>query len=99
VLGAENGREALEVLERFEPDVILLDMMMPVMSGLEFMREFKKRGSRAQVIVFSNISAPDQMRAVISLGAVDYWIKSDYTPELAIDGIMKCWRGREETAA
>jgi CheY-like chemotaxis protein len=91
VSGAENGQEALGVMGTFQPDIILLDMMMPIMGGLEFMRRLKDVEHSAQVIVFSNISAPDQMQAVMKLGAVDYWIKSDYTPELAIDGIMKRW--------
>jgi CheY-like chemotaxis protein len=91
VSGAGNGQEALGVMGTFQPDIILLDMMMPIMGGLEFMRRLKDVEHSAQVIVFSNISAPDQMQAVMKLGAVDYWIKSDYTPELAIDGIMKRW--------
>lgn len=98
VVGAENGQQALEMLEAFRPDVILLDMMMPVMDGVEFMRQFRERGLSAQVIVFSNISAPDQMDAVMSLGAADYWVKSDYTPELAIDGIMKRWNEKQKSA-
>lgn len=91
VMGAENGQQALEVLKTYQPDIILLDMMMPIMGGLEFMRQMQGVDHDMQVIVFSNISAPDQMQAVMELGAVDYWIKSDYTPELAIDGIMKRW--------
>jgi CheY-like chemotaxis protein len=91
VMGAVNGQEALALLQNFQPDVILLDMMMPIMGGLEFMRRLQEVDQSPQVIVFSNISAPDQMQAVMELGAVDYWIKSDFTPELAIDGIMKRW--------
>lgn len=94
VVGAENGRVALDMLDSFQPNIILLDMMMPVMGGLEFMEHLSARNHSSEVIVFSNISAPSQMQAVMGLGAAAYWIKSDYTPELAIDGIMKRWNDR-----
>src|SRR4051812_39410549 len=82
VAAAENGRVGLKMVEEFDPEIILLDMMMPVMGGLDFMREL--RNSREQmpdVIVFSNISAPKQVDAVMRLGAKAYWTKSDYTPD------------------
>jgi CheY-like chemotaxis protein len=89
---AENGAVALDVVKKFQPQVILLDMMMPVMDGLEFMRRLKTNGPiQAEVIVFSNVSMPDQMAAVKKLGASDYWVKSDYTPERVATEISKRW--------
>lgn len=95
---AVNGEEALEVSGRFKPDVILLDMMMPVMGGLDFMKRYLERydaGPQAQIIVFSNISAPLQMNEVIELGAADYWVKSDFTPEQAVSAIDERWQRLE----
>ncbi|HUD11113.1 MAG TPA: response regulator [Candidatus Saccharimonadia bacterium] len=96
VVGAENGKQALDLLEQFNPDIILLDMMMPVMGGLEFMRHFRGRNHGADVIVFSNMSAPDQIKAALSLGACDYWIKSDYTPELIVKRVRERWGSRKQ---
>jgi DNA-binding response OmpR family regulator len=91
VLGAENGQVALEKLKSFKPDIILLDMMMPVMGGVEFMKQFTKSGASAEVIVFSNLSATDQINAIMSLGAKDYWVKSDYTPEMVVQRVKERW--------
>jgi DNA-binding NarL/FixJ family response regulator len=66
-------------------------MMMPVMGGLEFMKHFAKTGANADVIVFSNLSATDQINAIMSLGAKDYWIKSDCTPEMIVQRINQRW--------
>lgn len=95
VMGAENGKVALDLIEKFKPDVILLDMMMPVMGGLEFMQVYRKRREHAQVIVFSNMSAPDQVKAALSLGASEYWTKSDYTPELIVARVLERWESRK----
>ncbi len=84
---AENGQIALQKVYEFSPDVILLDMMMPVMGGLDFMKLYlaeKDKHKLADIIVFSNISAPQQMNEVLTLGAVDYWVKSDYTPDQVV---------------
>jgi len=95
VAAAENGQVGLRMVEDFEPEVILLDMMMPVMGGLEFMRALKDRHAELpHVIVFSNISAPAQVDAVMQLGAKDYWTKSDYTPDQVIAELEKFWEAK-----
>ena len=54
VLMAANGREALDILERERPSVILLDLMMPVMDGWQFVAELEKRGwRRAPLLILS----------------------------------------------
>lgn len=50
---AANGREALEILERWKPCVILLDLMMPVMDGRQFCAEQKRTGDRTPVVLLS----------------------------------------------
>jgi len=95
VAAAENGQVGLQMVEDFEPEIILLDMMMPVMGGLEFMRALKDRSADLpHVIVFSNISAPAQVDAVMQLGAKDYWTKSDYTPDQVIAELAKFWEAK-----
>lgn len=94
IMAVENGERALAAVEDFEPHFILLDMMMPVMGGLEFMKRFNPRHQPSEVIVFSNISAPKQMEAVMSLGASAYWVKSDYTPEQVVANIAELWQQR-----
>lgn len=87
VATAENGLKAVEQVREQTPDMIVLDMMMPVMGGLEFLRTMKlpEAYPELDVIIFSNISASPQTNEALSLGAHEYLKKSDYTPdELAI---------------
>ncbi len=66
---AGNGREGLECLARQKPDLILLDLRMPVMSGWEFAREMQARnGHPAPVLVMS--AAKDAEREAAQIGAV-----------------------------
>ena len=100
VATAENGRIGLRMVDEFEPEVILLDMMMPVMGGLDFMRALNNRRTELpHVIVFSNISAPKQVDAVIRLGAKAYWTKSDYTPDRVATELVKLWEDKSDKAA
>ena len=90
---AENGQIGLEVAKDFCPQIILLDMMMPVMGGLEFMQAYEPH-HETEVIVFSNISAPQQINEILGLGASDYWVKSDYTPEEVVQAVGERWHNR-----
>lgn len=100
VAAAENGQIGLKMVDEFQPEVILLDMMMPVMGGLEFMRELKSRlDNLPEIIVFSNVSSPKQVDAVMRLGARAYWTKSDYTPDRVAAELIKFWQSGQEKAA
>jgi CheY-like chemotaxis protein len=93
VVAAENGEVGLQMVEEFEPEVILLDMMMPVMGGLDFMRELRaRREVLPEIIVFSNISSPRQVDAVMRLGARAYWTKSDFTPDKVASELATFWK-------
>lgn len=65
---AHDGREALHVLHEFRPDVVLLDLQMPVMDGRDFYREFRALGYETPVMLLSAYNA-DKARA--ELGAND----------------------------
>ena len=60
---ANNGKEALEAVQRAAPDIILLDMKMPVMGGREFAEEYRRRESRAAPIVVVTAADDAQRRA------------------------------------
>jgi CheY-like chemotaxis protein len=79
---ASNAEEAWELLNKHRPQVILLDMLMPGESGLEFMRNnnLKKTFPAVKVLAFSNIENPNIIKEAKELGAVDYLIKANVTP-------------------
>jgi len=74
---AVNGEECLKLLDEQAFDVVLLDMMMPVMDGFQVLQEIAKRPTKPVVFVLSNLSVHDDKEKVLSLGAKKYFIKSD----------------------
>jgi CheY-like chemotaxis protein len=77
VITAENGFEAIIAVEEHKPDVVITDIMMPRLTGLEFLKALKNNPATADVPVFL-ISAMDQADIVqqgLDLGAVDYITK------------------------
>lgn len=82
VSAAEDGKQGLEIIKQFEPDLLLLDLKMPVMSGDEMLRELRKYpwGSNIRVIVLTNISR-DEAPADLRFMNIDrYIVKAHYTP-------------------
>ena len=94
---AENGAVALAKLARFKPQVVLLDMMMPVMTGREFLEQLGEQVRDLDIIIFSNISQLSQVQAVMKLGARDFWVKSDYTPDQVAREIARRWQKRKRS--
>ncbi|HEX8974151.1 MAG TPA: response regulator [Patescibacteria group bacterium] len=82
VEAAENGVEALKKLEQFLPDLILLDIIMPYMDGMETLRHIKSedRFKNIPVIMLTNISEKDKVDEGVKYGVTDYLIKSHFTP-------------------
>jgi CheY-like chemotaxis protein len=65
---ASNGREALERIDKIDPDVIITDLTMPVMSGIELINELSGRGNRIPVIALSAISEESVVEEIKNLG-------------------------------
>ncbi len=80
VLSAESGREALEVLQRESFDLILLDVNMPDMDGLEVLRRIREQDEALDVIMVSALNLARKAVDSIRLGAYDY-ITKPYEPE------------------
>lgn len=78
VISAANGQEALDVLEDHDPDLILLDMKMPVMDGWEFSRALETRGAHPPVVVFT--AAPDPAARAAEVHA-DGWLGKPFELE------------------
>jgi len=83
LLRAYNGKEALEVLRGEKPDIILLDLRMPVMDGIEFLKKLKPRENLpdTKIIVFSNYDDQHEIDEAFSLGAMHYMLKAWATPD------------------
>ncbi len=86
---ANSGKDGLKLATQVTPDVVLLDMLMPDLGGLEFLEAFQaKKHPETKIYVLSNLSDPDQMRKAMELGAWKYLVKADYTPTQIV-GMVK----------
>jgi two-component system response regulator YesN len=83
VTASFNGMEALKSLESLDPDVILLDLKMPRMSGLEFLAKFSKLEPKrkSKIIIFSNYDKQAEIDEAFSLGAKKYMLKAWASPK------------------
>ncbi len=72
---AENGQEGLEIFHAHSPDLIITDISMPIMNGLEMIREIRKQSSDVQVMVMSAYSIKEYFLEAINLGVNGYLIK------------------------
>ncbi|NLL05992.1 MAG: response regulator [Clostridiaceae bacterium] len=77
ILSALNGREALDLIESRNIDLILLDMIMPVMNGYEFMREFTKTPyyKEIPIIITSSLDGSENIEKILQYEIFDYIIK------------------------
>jgi CheY-like chemotaxis protein len=97
---ARNGKEALEMLERFTPDVILLDLLMPVMNGFEFLENVKKidRFGHIPIVAFTNRFSMSEESRARALGVDEYCIKIHFTPDELVSKIREFLSNRGTAA-
>lgn len=75
---AKNGREALQKFEEEKPDLILLDILLPEVSGFDVLEKIRvEYNSKVPVIIISNLGEKDDVEMGKNLGVVDYILKSD----------------------
>lgn len=83
LMRAYNGQEALDQLQDATPDIILLDLRMPVMDGIHFLKKLSPKVSMpdTKIIVFSNYDDQKEIDEAFSLGAMHYMLKAWATPD------------------
>jgi len=85
---ASNGEEAVERYRTFAPDVVLMDITMPVMDGLSALREIRRLNSGAKVIMCSALGQQGIVLQAIKSGAVDFVVKP-FAPEKLIEALKR----------
>lgn len=90
---AADGAEALDAASALDPDVILMDIRMPRMNGIEAVRALREAGSQARVIVLTAFDTDDFILDALREGALSFLLK-DSTPELVLDSIRDAAKGR-----
>lgn len=83
VEGALDGVEGLEKTKTFRPNLILLDLLMPKMDGMEMLQKLKADSETRDVpvVILTNLSDYEKISEALSLGAMDYLVKANYKLE------------------
>ncbi len=79
--GANDGQEGLEKVKSFQPDLILLDLIMPKMDGMQVLKHLKEDAATKDipVVILTNLSDYERISDALALGAKDYLVKANYS--------------------
>jgi DNA-binding NarL/FixJ family response regulator len=89
---ASNGKEAVAGVEELKPDIVLMDLVMPVMDGIEAIRQIKAGHPSIQILVLTSFATDDKVFPAIKAGALGYLIK-DTSPEELVNAIRQVHKG------
>ena len=74
---AENGKKAMEFLEKEKFDLVLLDLIMPQMDGFQVLKEMKAKNIATPVLVLTNLGQSEDIKTAMELGAKNYYVKAN----------------------
>ncbi len=89
VLSGYTGSEGIQIAEEKQPDIILLDIIMPKMDGFAALKKLKKNAvtKNIPVILLTNLGQEEDIQKGKELGAIDYFIKANHTPQEVVDKV------------
>ena len=96
---AKNGAEAIEILQKDGADIIIADVSMPIMNGIELTRFVKKNSPRTHILILSCHDDFIYVKEAMKLGIDDYLLKNNLTEETLIDALNKISFEEEENSA
>lgn len=89
-LVATDGQKALTAVQNEHPDIVLLDVVMPVMNGFDFLQHLRvKLDNKVPVIILSNLEMHEDRETGKNLGAQDYIVKSNVSLRALVDKVHK----------
>jgi DNA-binding NarL/FixJ family response regulator len=94
---AEDGQEAVELCEQAQPDVVLMDLIMPRMDGIEATRAIHQRWLHIHVLVLTSFTEKEMIQGALDAGARGYLLKNIKGREL-VDGILQVYEGGQTIA-
>ena len=89
---AGDGKRAVDEVARLKPDVILMDLLMPVMDGIEAIGHIRNNQPDARVLVLTSFATDDKVFPALQAGALGFLLK-DSPPEMLVDGIRQVYHG------
>lgn len=88
VAEASNGQQGLEIIKKYKPDIVITDIKMPVMDGIEMLQALDSR-KESKFIVLSSYEEFNLVRQAMKLGAIEYLIKLELEPETLSNAILQ----------
>jgi NarL family two-component system response regulator LiaR len=89
---AEDGEQALRQIKELQPDIVLLDLLMPKLNGIEVIKQAVDEDPKARILVLTSFVADDKVFPAIKAGAMGYLLK-DSQPEELVEAIRQVSRG------
>ena len=101
VMSADNGEKGLKMVSEFQPDLIVLDIMMPKISGLDLLTQFRQnpKSKNIPVIVLSNLQEPEKAKEALNLGAKEFLVKAKVDPKEVIAKIKQHLGSKAQASA
>ncbi|PIU14926.1 response regulator [bacterium (Candidatus Gribaldobacteria) CG08_land_8_20_14_0_20_39_15] len=91
ILTAKNGKEGLELIKQHQPNLILLDIVMPKADGFDVLQKIKKDETlkNIPVIMLTNLTDEEDKAEAFKRGALDYLVKAEHTPSQALEAVKR----------
>lgn len=89
---AKNGLEAVKLVEQLKPDIVLMDLVMPEMDGIQATKRIKKKWPKIEVLMLTSFSDKDHVLPAMEAGASGYQLK-DIEPDDLVESIRQIMRG------
>jgi len=91
VLEAKDGEEGLEIAFKYHPDLILLDLLMPKMSGTEMAKKLKEDewGKNAKIIILTNLNETEKVKRELEDSVYEYIIKNDIRIDQVVEKVKR----------
>ena len=88
VESAEDGEKGLGLIHSSKPDLILLDIVLPKMDGIQILEALQKEGNKIPIVIVSNSGQPVEIDQLLKLGARDYLVKANFTPQEVLNKVQ-----------
>lgn len=91
VYTAENGKVGLEVIQKTNPDIILLDIMLPELNGIDMLKQLRQKpwGKGIKVVILTNLGDDDIEASLAPWGIDRYIVKAQYTPREVVNAVKE----------
>ncbi|MFA7681758.1 MAG: response regulator [Candidatus Peribacteraceae bacterium] len=94
ILTVVNGEEAIQAVTKKAPDILILDLNMPVLDGFAVMEKFPRSARSFPIIVLTNFGNEQNRKRAEELGADDYFVKNEMTIKSLLDMVEKLLKGK-----